>query len=199
MLANIELKTITDEELMHELKRGRQEALTYLFDRYYRLVFSVALKILRDRGEAEDLMQDVFIEIYRRIKLFNPDKGSAKTWILQYAYHRSLNRKKYLALRHFYDNPEDSPLNQHEYSRSLNDWNGISYEDWAQTIKKGLKTLSNIEQKVIDLVFFQGFLLKEIADQLDEPLSNVRNHYYRGLKKLRVFLQGHTYLRKKMA
>ena len=199
MLTDIELKTITDEELINELKRGRQEALTYIFDRYYRLVFSVALKILRDRGEAEDLMQDVFIEIYRRIKLFNPAKGSAKTWILQYAYHRSLNRKKYLALRHFYDNPEDSALNQYEYSNSLNDWNKISYEDWTQTIKKGVQTLSEMEQKVLELAFFQGFLLKEISVQLDEPLSNVRNHYYRGLKKLRGFLQGNTSLREKMA
>ena len=199
MLTDIELKTITDEELINELKRGRQEALTYIFDRYYRLVFSVALKILRDRGEAEDLMQDVFIEIYRRIKLFNPAKGSAKTWILQYAYHRSLNRKKYLALRHFYDNPGDSALNKYEYSNSLNDWNKISYEDWTQTIKKGFQTLSEMEQTVLDLAFFQGFLLKEIADQLDEPLSNVRNHYYRGLKKLRGFLQENTSLREKMA
>jgi len=199
MLTDIELKTITDEELINELKRGRQEALTYIFDRYYRLVFSVALKILRDRGEAEDLMQDVFIEIYRRIKLFNPAKGSAKTWILQYAYHRSLNRKKYLALRHFYDNPGDSALNKYEYSNSLNDWNKISYEDWTQTIKKGFQTLSEMEQTVLDLAFFQGFLLKEIAVQLDEPLSNVRNHYYRGLKKLRGFLQENTSLREKMA
>ena len=199
MLTDIELKTITDEELMNELKGGRQEALTYIFNRYYRLVFSVALKILRDRGEAEDLMQDVFIEIYRRIKLFNPAKGSAKTWILQYAYHRSLNRKKYLALRHFYDNPGDSALNQFEYSNSLSDWNKISYEDWTRTIKKGLQTLSEMEQKVLDLAFFQGFLLKEISVQLDEPLSNVRNHYYRGLKKLRGFLKGNTNLREKMA
>ena len=99
MLTDKQLHTRTDEELMEELKRGRQEALGLLFDRYYRLVFSVALKILRDRGEAEDLMQEVFIEIYRRIEVFNPAKGSAKTWILQYAYHRSLNRQKYLALR----------------------------------------------------------------------------------------------------
>ena len=189
MLTDIELKTITDEELISELKQGRQEALTYIFDRYYRLVFSVALKILRDRGEAEDLMQDVFIEIYR----------SAKTWILQYAYHRSLNRKKYLALRHFYDNPGDSALNQHEYSNSLRDWNKISYEDWTQTIKKGVQTLSEMEQKVLELAFFQGFLLKEISVQLDEPLSNVKNHYYRGLKKLRGFLQENTSLREKMA
>ena len=56
-----------------------------------------------------------------------------------------------------------------------------------------------MEQKVLDLAFFQGFLLKEISVQLDEPLSNVRNHYYRGLKKLRGFLKGNTNLREKMA
>ena len=196
MLTDSHLKTRTDEELMEELKRGHQEALTFLFDRYYRLVFSVALKILRDRGEAEDLMQEVFIEIYRRIDIFNPSKGSAKTWILQYAYHRSLNRRKYLALRSFYDYSEKTDLENYEFAHSINGWNGLTYQDWAQVISKGLQTLNEKEHKTLDLVYFQGFLLKEIAVQLNEPLSNVRNHYYRGLKKLRVFLRGHDCLSK---
>ena len=112
-------------------------------------------------------MQDVFIEIYKKIKLFNPDKGSAKTWILQYAYHRSLNRKKYLALRHFYDDPEDSALNQHEYFYSLNDWNGISYEDWSQTIKKGLKTLSDREQKGLKLSLFPRVFIERSRGSIE--------------------------------
>ena len=190
MLTDSHLKTRTDEELMEELKRGHQEALTFLFDRYYRLVFSVALKILRDRGEAEDLMQEVFIEIYRRIDIFNPSKGSAKTWILQYAYHRSLNRRKYLALRSFYDYSEKTDLENYEFAHSINGWNGLTYQDWAQVISKALQTLNEKEQKTLDLIYYQGFLLKEIAVELNEPLSNVRNHYYRGLKKLRVFLRG---------
>lgn len=131
MLTDKQLHTRTDEELMEELKRGRQEALGFLFDRYYRLVFSVALKILRDRGEAEDLMQEVFIEIYRRIEVFNPDKGSAKTWILQYAYHRSLNRQKYLTLRNFYDQTEETDLESHEFAHSMKGWNGLTYQDWG--------------------------------------------------------------------
>lgn len=191
MLTDRQLHTRTDEELMEELKRGRQEALGFLFDRYYRLVFSVALKILRDRGEAEDLMQEVFIEIYRRIEVFNPDKGSAKTWILQYAYHRSLNRQKYLALRNFYDQTEETDLESHEFAHSMKGWNGLTYQDWGQMIEKGLQTLTERERRTLDLAYFQGLLLKEIAVQMEEPLSNIRNHYYRGLKKLRSFLQAH--------
>lgn len=197
MLTDSHLHTRTDEELMEELKRGRQDALSFLFDRYYRLVFSVALKILHDRGEAEDLMQEVFIEIYRRIEIFNPAKGSAKTWILQYAYHRSLNRRKYLALRNFYDRTEETDLESYEFAHSMSEWNGLTYQEWGQMIEKGLQTLSERERRTLDLTYFQGFQLKDIAVQLGEPLSNVRNHYYRGLKKLRAFLQAHGCLNKK--
>src|SRR5207247_5951270 len=104
------LQASSDEELMDQLRQGHQDALAVLFDRHYRLVFSVALRILHDHGEAEDLMQEVFLEIYRKVENYDPDKGNAKTWILQYAYHRSLNRQKYLSVRNFYDGRQDSDL-----------------------------------------------------------------------------------------
>lgn len=184
---------------MEHLKRGHQDALSVLFDRHYRLVFSVALRILHDHGEAEDLMQEVFLEIYRKIDSFDCAKGTAKTWILQYAYHRSLNRQRYLHLRNFYDGQEESDFSQWELPQSQNGWNGLSYQDWAQVIEKGLETLSEKERKTLDLAYFQGLVLKEIAAQLNEPLPNVRNHYYRGLKKLRDFLQDRSCLKKKPA
>src|SRR5262245_53900942 len=95
--------TVEDDILVTELQSGDTEALGVLFERYFRLVFDTAGRILRNRGEAEDLVHDVFIEVCKKAALYNPQKGSLKTWILQYAYHRSLNRKKYLSLRGFYD------------------------------------------------------------------------------------------------
>jgi RNA polymerase sigma-70 factor (ECF subfamily) len=183
-----DLKTSSDEELMEHLKQGQREALGVLFDRHYRLVYSVALRILHDHGEAEDLMQDVFIEIYRKIADFDAEKGSAKTWLLQYAYHRSLNRQKYLALRNFYD-PQDIPERDGwEFRNNAHGWNGLSFEEWGQVLRKGFALLNEKERQTLDLAYFQGLLLKEIAEQLQEPLPNIRNHYYRGLKKLREFL-----------
>src|SRR5437867_6240319 len=99
----LRMPSLTDEEVMEQLREGHPDALPILFDRFHRLVLKIALRILRDPGEAEDVMQDIFLEIFNKADRFERTKGSAKTWILQYAYHRSLSRRQYLALRNFYD------------------------------------------------------------------------------------------------
>jgi RNA polymerase sigma-70 factor, ECF subfamily len=98
----VELKLLTDDELMLQLQAGANDALAVLFERYERLIFSIAVKIVRDRGEAEDVTQSIFLEIYRRVAQFDPARGSLKLWLLQYAYHRSINRKQHLKTRSFY-------------------------------------------------------------------------------------------------
>ncbi len=113
------MQDLSDEEIMKQVRQGHPDALLILFDRFYRLVLKVALRILRDPGEAEDLMQDVFFEIFNKADQFDAARGSAKTWILQYAYHRSLNRRQYLALRNFYNRHETTELEVSE-SNSLN-------------------------------------------------------------------------------
>ena len=92
-------RMLSDEDVMEQLRRGQPDALGILFNSFYRLVLKIALRILRDPAEAEDLMQDVFFEIYNKAAQFDAAKGSPKTWILQDAYHRSLNRRRYLSLR----------------------------------------------------------------------------------------------------
>ena len=91
---------------MHLLVDGRQTALTVIFDRYHRLVFSVASRIVRDAGEAEEVVQTVFLDIFRAAASFDPRKGILKMWILQYAYHRALNRKRHLVASQFYRREE---------------------------------------------------------------------------------------------
>lgn len=177
----------TDEDLMEAVKGGYSDALAILFDRYYRLVFNIASKILRDRAEAEDLMQEVFLEIYRDAEKFNPLRGTFKTWLLQYAYHRSLNRRKYLATRGLYEIGTMRSPNA-ELAEPVFQRGGLSAQDWANTINTGLGKLNAKERQAIELACFQGLLLREIADHLKESLPNVRNHYYRGLKKLRRFI-----------
>jgi len=184
-----QMKRLSDEDLMERLKQGDQDALTLLFDRYYRLVLSVALKILRDPGEAEDLMQEVFFEIYRKADAFDPRKGAAKTWLLQYAYHRSLSRRQYLNVRRYYDQQQIAEFEAPEPRYSLNGRDGLTDQERARVINQGLATLNEKQRRTLELACFQGLLLNEIAERLKEPLPNVRHHYYRGLKKLKAFLQ----------
>jgi serine/threonine protein kinase len=96
------LQDLSDEQIMVEVQRGDGDAFTALFDRYQRLVLVTALKIVRDVGEAQEVTQSVFFEIFRAARRFDPARGSLKVWLLQYAYHRSINRGNYLLLRQFY-------------------------------------------------------------------------------------------------
>ena len=180
---------MTDEDVMERLRNGDPDALPLLFNRFHRLVMKIALRILRDAGEAEDVMQEIFLEIFNKAGQFDPAKGSAKTWILQYAYHRSLSRRQYLALRNFYDRHQTTELEVLESNRVDISWRGLTFEEWRQVIQQGLATLNEKQRKTVEMVCFQGLLLSEIAERTKESLPNVRHHYYRGLQALRKFLQ----------
>jgi RNA polymerase sigma-70 factor (ECF subfamily) len=180
---------MTDEDVIERLRNGDKDALPILFDRFHRLVMKIALRILRDPGEAEDVMQEIFLEIFNKADQFDAAKGSAKTWILQYAYHRSLSRRQYLALRNFYDRRETTELEVLESNRVDTSWRGLTFEEWRRVIQQGLTTLNEKQRKTVEMVCFQGLLLSEIAERTKESLPNVRHHYYRGLQALRKFLQ----------
>ena len=180
---------MTDEDVMERLRNGDPDALPILFDRFHRLVMKIALRILRDPGEAEDVMQEIFLEIFNKAGQFDPAKGSAKTWILQYAYHRSLSRRQYLTLRNFYDRRQTSEPEVVEANRVDISWRGLTSQEGRRVIQQGLATLNEKQRKTVELVCFQGLLLSEVAERTKESLPNVRHHYYRGLQALRKFLQ----------
>jgi RNA polymerase sigma-70 factor, ECF subfamily len=190
-----ELERLSDDQLMARLQAGCNDALAVLFDRYHRLVYSIALKIIRDSGEAEDVMQSVFFDIFRAMAQFDPSKGTTKVWMLQYAYHRAISRRQYLNARSFYTQEDlegiegvlpqrDSPLGK------------FTPGELKHLIRGGLATLSSAQQRVIELASHEGLSMKEIADKTGESLVNVRHHYYRGLRKLRTFVERPAKVRK---
>jgi RNA polymerase sigma-70 factor (ECF subfamily) len=182
-----ELKLLTDDQLMVHLQEGVNDALAVLFERYHRLVFSIALKIVRDRGEAEDVTQNVFLEIYSSMAQFDPRKGTLKVWLLQYAYHRAFNWKRHLNTRNFY-NQEDiedlDPLFHGEFFSA----GKYAPGELQRLLQQGLASLGAPQKRVIELANFEGLSMKEIANKTGDSLSNVRHHYYRGLEKLRSFI-----------
>jgi RNA polymerase sigma-70 factor (ECF subfamily) len=95
------LAKLSGEELLRHVRLGRHDMLAVLFDRYHRLVFEVAVRIVRDPGEAEDVVQIVFLDIFRAMANFDSHKGILKVWLMQYAYHRALHRKQHLVSNHW--------------------------------------------------------------------------------------------------
>jgi RNA polymerase sigma-70 factor (ECF subfamily) len=183
-----DLVSLPDETLLAQLLAGHHDALAVLFDRYHRLVLNIALRILRDAGEAEDLMQAVFLDIFKAAAQFDPAKGTTKVWILQYAYHRSFNRRRYLNLRGIYERPADSAAEPRTpgpaQTRSL----GVL--ESARLVQQALAGLNKVQKKTLELAFYEGLTMREIASGSGESLDSVRHHYYRGLEKLRGLLCG---------
>jgi RNA polymerase sigma-70 factor (ECF subfamily) len=181
------LKGLDDAELMAQLQAGCNDALAVLFDRYHRLVLSIALKIVRDPGEAEDVMQNVFLEIFRSVAQFDPAKGTTKVWILQYAYHRAINRRQHLNARNFY-NQTDLETVENRLPETTSTLGKLTQSELQLLLRPGLATLNGPQKQVVELASYNGLSMKEIADKMGDSLSNVRHHYYRGLQKLRSFV-----------
>ena len=176
----------TDEELLAALQTGDPEALGVLFQRFGKAVHSIGARILRDPVEAEDLVQDLFLFLQRKCALFDRSKCSARSWIIQMAYHRAIERRRYLSARKFYSRAEmdgqsaqlvGTPTSESDYSaEAVFGRNGLG---------KVLEALSEDQRETLRLHFFGGYTLAEIAVELGQPLGNVRHHYYRGLDRLR--------------
>jgi RNA polymerase sigma-70 factor, ECF subfamily len=178
------LRQVGDEELMARLQTREPEALEVLFDRYSRLAFGIAHRTLNDYGEAEDTVQDTFLYIYTKADRFDSRKGSAKAWIIQIALHRALDRKSYLGRRGFYVGTEIDPV-----ADTLLGATDLDREIGAklnrEQLRQAFKELPEAQRRTLEMFYFEGLELREIADGLNEPLGNVRHHYYRGLERLR--------------
>jgi RNA polymerase sigma-70 factor, ECF subfamily len=176
----------SDEELMSQVQRGDGDAFAALFDRHHRLVLTIALRILHDAGEAQEVTQNIFFELYRTAGRFDVHRGTLKVWLLQFAYHRSINRRNYLVLRQFYNRPDLDEVM--EWEASAHSAPRVPIPELKQLAEELLSTLNDVQRRTIERVIFEGLTLREVAEQTGESYSAVRNHYYRGLQHLRVCL-----------
>ncbi len=183
-----ELQRASDPELIAQVCSGNGDALAVIVDRYRRLVFSVAFRIVKNECEAEDVTQGVFIEIYRKAAQFDPARGTLKMWLLQFTYSRSINRRQYLEQREFYTQAGLDEVAPFQTAVSSLRLHGLSSDETGLVVRRALGSLNNDQQTAIELVYFQGLTLKEAAEKTGETLAAVRHHYYRGLIRMRAFI-----------
>jgi len=178
---------LSDEALIAEVCHGGREALAILFARYARRVRGLALRVLKDASEADDLLQDVFLLIHRLCRTFDSSKASAQFWILQITYRRAISRRRYLNSRHFYTQVElDDESFQVADFRSGHSDDPNDQLLAALDLQKIFGTLSEDQQKTLRLHFIEGYSLDEIAKMLGQTKGNIRHHSFRGLERLRT-------------
>lgn len=174
----------SDVELIQSLRAGRQEALTIIYDRYSSLVYTVALKFLKQTAEAEDLTQEIFFNFWRQDK-FDPNRAALSTYLCIMTRSRALNRlashssrqRSLQRLRHALpDRTTVTPLEK------------ASLADQQSTIRQALSQLSSQHRQILEMNFYQGISHAEIARQLNIPLGTVKTRARKGLMQLRQHL-----------
>ena len=171
----------SDEELLLQIGNGHKEALTILFRRHAQTIYHVACRILKDDAEAEDIVQDLFLFVFRKAGSYDAAKSPARSWIIQMAYHRAIDRRRYLASRHHYsaEELEESSLTGALGQVSIDE---LAARSLLNSLREGL---SSDQLQTLELHFFDGYTFREIADKTGQTFGNVRNQYYRGLERLR--------------
>ena len=183
----------SDESLLTNISAGNRDALALLFRRYAHLVRNVGQRVLRDKTEADDLVQEVFLYIHRKSSLFDSSKGSASSWIVQVAYTQALLRRRRLKSQGFYASRITDKADE---SSRAND-RGANYDHSVEGLfgrngwKEIVEDLTEDQRETFRLHFFEGYTFTEIAGKLGQSYANVRNHHYRGLEKLRRHLTEH--------
>jgi RNA polymerase sigma-70 factor (ECF subfamily) len=167
-----------------QVSTGSKEALSILFQRHARPVFNVAQRILRDTSEAEDLLQELFLFLFQKARLFDPEKGSAASWIIQMTYHRAIDRQRYLNSRQHYNTQEL----KEEHVRGTNGQVSINEVAGRALLNRLREELSPEQRQILELHFLEGYSFHEIAEKTGQTFGNVRHHYYRGLERLRSYV-----------
>jgi RNA polymerase sigma-70 factor (ECF subfamily) len=174
----------SDEDLLNRLHQRDDDALLSLFHRYSSLAYGIACRILHDKGEAEDLVQELFLHLHTRENSFDPGKGTGRTWLVQMFYRRAFDRRAYLHRRHFYNGTDFG-----EYANTLLQEGSLERDLiehlTAQQLRSAFSELSDKQRQTLEMFFFEGLKLSEIAERSGEDIQNVRHHYYRGLERLR--------------
>jgi RNA polymerase sigma-70 factor, ECF subfamily len=170
-----------DLVLLERVRRGDQSAMAEVFDKYGRAVYSVALRILKDSGHAEDVMQEIFFQVWRNSESFVQGRGSLGAWLVVVARNRAIDM---LRRRKPTDSVEDVVL-----AAPFNLAADAEHNSVMEKIHKVLQDLPTEQQRSMELAFFEGLSHSEIAEKTGDPLGTVKTRIRLALITLRKAFQ----------
>jgi RNA polymerase sigma-70 factor, ECF subfamily len=181
--------TLDDEALLRLIAHAHTEALSVLYDRYNRLVFSIALNAIGDREIAEEITQDVFFRIWEKAYTYRAEQAKVSTWLASITRNRAIDVLRQLSTRPEYNSvawgeipPKAEP--------SVNGLEGsVELALEQKRVRVAIASLPREQQEALALAYFQGLSHIEIADKLGEPLGTVKTRIRLAMQKLRRLLR----------
>ncbi len=175
---------MTQEELLPLLLRKEEMAFTLLYDMYSKSLFSIITNLISDREEAEDVLQEVFVKIWKNIDSYNQSKGRLYTWMLNIARNTTIDK-----LRSKGFNNSQKNLSSDNFVHLLDDSNKLTNKIDSIGLKEFINKLKPKCIQLIDLLFFKGFTQQEASEELEIPLGTVKTQNRMCMNDLRNYLK----------
>jgi RNA polymerase sigma-70 factor (ECF subfamily) len=173
---------LADEDLMVLVGGGDDDAFAALYDRHCRLAYSVAHKLTGEKHSAEDLVQEVFIKVWRSAQRYRPERGSVRTWILSVVRNQSIDQLRAKATRSRMQEKVEASAPRYEPSEAFAE---VWHEARQHRVREALDAVPHFQQQVLELAHFSDLTHKEIAERLGLPPGTVKGRIRLGLEKLR--------------
>ncbi|MGI8732629.1 MAG: sigma-70 family RNA polymerase sigma factor [Pyrinomonadaceae bacterium] len=175
---------ISDIDLLHAVARRDELALAALYDRYRLILFGLLVRILNSREEAEDVLQEVFLQVWRRAVDFDEQRGRPFTWLVTLTRSRAIDRLRVLASRQRLADSAAQDATD-EVSDAVAD---TLHAEQREIVGRALASLPEEQRRTLKLAYFEGLTQSEIAAQLGTPLGTVKTRMRAGMIKLRELL-----------
>lgn len=174
----------SDVELLHAVARGDEGALARLYDQYRVILFGLLVRILNSREEAEDVLQEVFLQVWRRAKDFDEERGRPFTWLITLTRSRAIDRIRQLGAR---QRLADSAA-RNTFDEASDAVTDTLHSEQREIVARALAALPEEQRRTLNLAYFEGLTQSEIAEKLGTPLGTVKTRMRSGMIKLRELL-----------
>lgn len=175
----------TDRELLERVRQGDREAFAQVYDRYGEAAYSLAVRIVRDRDLAADVVQDAFLAVWRKAAVFDPARGQASTWILTMTHNKAVDLVRREQRRRADQLDEERlELPSLEPGPDQLAWMSVAREQ----IREAMAGLPATHREVIELAYFGGYSQSELAEMLSVPVGTIKSRTFAALKALQEAL-----------
>jgi RNA polymerase sigma factor (sigma-70 family) len=181
-LVGSDLAHLSDEALVALVARSDDDALAALYDRYGRLAYGLALRILRDAALAQDAVQEAFLHAWRQAASFDPARAKPSTWLLTLVHRRSVDLVRREERRRA-EPIEDVPQ---ETGEATDD--EAALRERRQIVQHALRRLPTEQREALELAYYGGYTQSQLADRLGVPLGTIKSRMFGGLSRLRELL-----------
>lgn len=176
-----------DRAVLGRIATGELNALDELYERYKTMAYSIAYRITNDATLAEDVVQDAFLGAWRNAERYITGRGSVKTWLLSIVHHRAIDAVR--RRRPTTELPEHESVPPPQF-RVPDVWSEVSANLDAETVRRALGALSDVQREAIELAYFGGLTQVEVAERTGTPLGTVKSRMRLGLLTMRRVLTG---------